>query len=110
MVCLRHLRNRPAVRQPASSLRASALRQKQFGSLVCTNDMLCSELLLHARCPHLMYPAAALVARIPPRLFASSTKESKIIYIVAVARRPQNICNLKPNDSSCARSEKKTSM
>jgi len=32
-----------------------------------------------------MYPAAALVARIPPRPFASSTKESKIIYIVAVA-------------------------
>ena len=32
-----------------------------------------------------MYPAAALVARIPPRPFACSTKESKIIYIVAVA-------------------------
>ena len=32
-----------------------------------------------------MYPAAALVAHIPPRPFASSTKESKIIYIVAVA-------------------------
>jgi hypothetical protein len=32
-----------------------------------------------------MYPAAALVARIPLRPFASSTKESKIIYIVAAA-------------------------
>jgi hypothetical protein len=32
-----------------------------------------------------MYVAAALVARIAPRPFASSTKESKIIYIVAVA-------------------------
>src|SRR5512132_1954581 len=110
MVCRPHLRNRPAVRPPASSLRASDLRQRQFGSLVCTNDMLCSELLLHARWPHLMYPAAALVARIPARPFASSTKESKIIYVVDVAPRPQNICNLKPNDSSCARSEKKMSM
>src|SRR4029453_11520813 len=36
-----------------------------------------------------MYPAAALVARIPPRPFASSTKESKIIYIVAVAPEAQ---------------------
>jgi hypothetical protein len=32
-----------------------------------------------------MYPAAALVARIPSRPFASSTKESKIIYLLAVA-------------------------
>jgi hypothetical protein len=32
-----------------------------------------------------MYPAAALVARIPSRPVASSTKESKIIYILAVA-------------------------
>ena len=46
--------------------------------------MLCSELLLHTRWLDLMYPAAALVARIPARPFASSTKESKIIYIVAV--------------------------
>jgi hypothetical protein len=29
-----------------------------------------------------MYPAAALVARIPLRPFASLTKESKIIYIL----------------------------
>ena len=35
----------------------------------------------------LKYPAAALVARIPSRPFASSTKESKIIYIVAAAPR-----------------------
>jgi [ribosomal protein S5]-alanine N-acetyltransferase len=41
-----------------------------------------------------MYPAAALVARIPARPFASSTKESKIIYIVDVAPRPQNIMQL----------------
>jgi hypothetical protein len=31
-----------------------------------------------------MSPAAALVARIPLRPFASLTKESKIIYVVAV--------------------------
>jgi hypothetical protein len=34
-----------------------------------------------------MYPAAALVARVPARPFASLTKESKIIYIVAAAPR-----------------------
>src|SRR4030095_6697548 len=90
MVCRPHLRNPRAVRQPASSLRASALRQKQFGSLVCTNDMLCSELLLRARSRHLMYPAAALVALIPLRPLASLTNESKIIYIVAAAPQAQN--------------------
>ncbi len=47
--------------------------------------MQCSELLLRARWPDLMYPAAARVARIPLRPFASLTKESKIIYIAAAA-------------------------
>jgi len=32
-----------------------------------------------------MYPAAALVARIPLRPFACLTKESKIIYIAVAA-------------------------
>jgi hypothetical protein len=35
-----------------------------------------------------MYPAAALVARIPPHPFASSTKESKISYTVVAAPQP----------------------
>src|SRR5882757_2343774 len=90
MVCRPHLRNRPAVRPPASSLRASALLQRQFGSLVCANDTQCNWPRLRAPRQGLKYPAAALVARIPSRPFASSTKESKIIYIVDVAWRPQN--------------------
>jgi hypothetical protein len=51
--------------------------------------MQCSELLLRARWPDLMYSAAALVARIPLHPFASSTKESKISYIVVAAREPK---------------------
>jgi hypothetical protein len=54
-----------------------------------------------------MYPAAALVGRTPPRQFASSTKESKIIYIVAAAPEVTQHMQLKPNDSSCAPSGKK---
>src|SRR4029077_4164711 len=71
MVCPRHLHNRPAVRQSASSLRASDLRQKQFGSLACTNDMQCTELLPLARWLDLTYLAVALVARIPRSVRAS---------------------------------------
>src|SRR6266481_3314994 len=85
MVCPRHLRNRPAVRQPVSSLRASDLHQRQFGSLVCTNGRQCSELLPRAQQPDLMYSAAAPVARIPLRPFASLNKQSKIVYIVVAA-------------------------
>src|SRR5258707_15759374 len=90
MVCRPHPRNRPAVPPPTSSLRASDLRQRQFGSLVCANDTQCNRPRLRASRQGLKYPGAALVARIPSRPFASSTKESKIIYIVDVARRPEN--------------------
>src|SRR5260370_35379591 len=110
MVCPRHLRNRPAARQPASSLRASDLRQRPVGSLVCSNDMQCNESLPRAPRPDLMYLGAALVARIRLHPFASSTKESKIIYIVVVARKTNDICSLKRNDSFCAASAKKMSM
>jgi hypothetical protein len=51
--------------------------------------MQCNELLLRASWPDLMYPAAALVARIPLRPFASLIRESKIIYIAVAA--PQAI-------------------
>ena len=57
-----------------------------------------------------MYLAAALVARIRLHPFASSTKESKIIYIVVAARETKDICSLKRNDSFCAASAKKMSM
>ena len=56
----------------------SVLPQKQFGSLACTNDMQCNELLLRAWWPDLMYPAAALVARIPCRSFPSPDYESQL--------------------------------
>src|SRR4030095_10318636 len=77
MVCRPHLRNPRAVRDPASRVLASALRQKQFGSLVCTNDMQCSELLLRAPCLNLMCPAAVLVAGIPLHPFASSQLKNR---------------------------------
>jgi hypothetical protein len=49
--------------------------------------MQCNRPRLGAPRQGLKYPAAALVARIPSPPFASSTKESKIIYIAAAAPR-----------------------
>src|SRR4029453_3670078 len=87
----RHLRNRPAVRQPASSRRASDLPQKQFGSRVCTNDTQCNERPPFARWPDLTYPAAALVARIRLRLFASLTKNRKSSTLQLLHRWPEHM-------------------
>src|SRR4030095_353000 len=71
MVCPRHLRNRPVVRQPASSLRALALRQRQFGFHVCKDDTLRNLSPPRAQPPSSPYQAAARGGQTPVRALAS---------------------------------------
>src|SRR2546430_7760041 len=71
MVCLRRLRSRRVVRQPASWLRSSGLGQTQFGCHVCINGTRCNTLRLRESHSDLMYPAAEPVAHIPPDLLSS---------------------------------------
>src|SRR5215469_12298470 len=72
MVCPRHLRSRPVVRQPTSSAHALDPDQTRLGSRVHINGMRCNRLPLRERRSDLLCLAAEPVARIRRFLLASA--------------------------------------